>query len=258
MISPVEAAELNSRSWTSRLCAAIRSHKDESRTTGDDAGISRTPGWQTGLGAEFAHLRLRPNNWIHGIIGWLQSSIHTLDIRLIIGVIIILAFGLGWTVGSIFNLMLSNLQLPSPASKSGLSIASDRAETQAHEMQKPASSSKNSFAPAKPSGGSRSIIASPAGLPPARQLIQERNLTLLPANMETQPPRLPAPETRPTTVEGWSVRSVGYEGAILAGPDRVWTVKPGDAVPGLGRIDTIVRWGKYWIVGTSSGIVSSE
>jgi hypothetical protein len=42
------------------------------------------------------------------------------------------------------------------------------------------------------------------------------------------------------------------------GPDRVWTVKPGDSVPGLGRIDTIVRWGKYWIVGTSSGLISSE
>jgi hypothetical protein len=83
-------------------------------------------------------------------------------------------------------------------------------------------------------------------------------LALIRQNIKTQPPRLPAPETRPTSVEGWRVRSVDYEGAILVGPDRVWTVKPGDAVPGLGRIGTIVRWGKYWVVASSLGIISSE
>ncbi len=261
---PSEAAELNNGSWTARLSAALHLHKYESHSnstlgSGDkEAGVSRTPGWQTRPGAEFAHLRPQSSNWIGDIMDRIQSSIHAMDIRAIVAVIVIFAFALGWTGGSIFNSTAHNLQLATPASKSGPSIANDLVKTQPDEIQKPASPSKSASVAAKPSGSSRSIIASRAGPPPARQLIQERNLTLLPANMETQPPRLPAPETRPTTVEGWSVRSVDYEGAILVGPDHVWTVKPGDVVPDLGRIDNIVRWGKYWVVGTSSGIISSE
>jgi hypothetical protein len=259
---PSEAAELNTGSWTACLSPAAHLHKDSSRSnstldSGDkEAGISRTPGWQTRPGAEFGDLRPRSSNWIRDITDRLQPSIRTSDTRAVVAGIVILAFALGWTGGSIFKSTVSNLQLSPSASKSDLSIANDRAETQPHEMHKPASRSKSAFA-ATQSGGSRSTTASPAGQSPAR-LIREGNVTLLPENMETQPPRLPAPETRPTTVEGWSVRSVGYEGAILVGPDRVWTVKPGDVVPDLGRIDNIVRWGKYWVVGTSSGIVSSE
>ncbi len=259
-----EAAEVNNGSWAARLSAAVHLHKYNSRSnstlnSGDkEERVLRTPGWQARPGAEFAHLRPQSSNWILDIMDRFQSSMHALDTRAVVAVIVILilAFALGWTGGSIFNSITSNLQLP--ASKSGLSIANNRAETQPHEMQKPASLSKSASVATTPSGGSRS--ASPAAPPPARQLIHERSslLTLLPANMETQPPRLPAPETRPISIEGWSVRSVDYEGAILVGPDRVWTVKTGDAVPGLGRIDTIVRWGKYWVVGTSSGIISSE
>ncbi len=261
---PSEAAELNTGSWTACFSPAAHLHKDSSRSnstlgSGDkEAGISRTPGWQTRPGAEFGDLRPRSSNWIRDIMDRLQPSIRTSDTRAVVAGIVILAFALGWTGGSIFKSTVSNLQLSPSASKSGLSIANDRAETQPHEMQKPTSFSKSASVAAKPSGSSRSIIASPAGPPPARQLIQERNVTLPSANMETQSPRLPAPETRPTTVEGWSVRSVDYEGAILVGPGGVWTVKPGDVVPDLGRIDNIVRWGKYWVVGTSSGIVSSE
>ncbi len=66
----------------------------------------------------------------------------------------------------------------------------------------------------------------------------------------------PALETKPSSIEGWSVSSVGPNGAVIRGPDGFWTVKPGDTLPGLGRIDTIVRWGSYWIVGTSAGLIS--
>jgi len=65
------------------------------------------------------------------------------------------------------------------------------------------------------------------------------------------------PETRPTTINGWTVREVTNGLAALEGPNGIWRVRRGDAVPGLGRIDSIVFWGQRWIVATSQGLVSS-
>jgi hypothetical protein len=46
--------------------------------------------------------------------------------------------------------------------------------------------------------------------------------------------------------------------AILEGPDGVWTVTRGDTVPGVGRIDSIVRWGNRWIVATAGGLIAAQ
>ena len=67
----------------------------------------------------------------------------------------------------------------------------------------------------------------------------------------------PAPETRPTTIDGWTVREVRGGTAVLEGPDGVWTATRGDTVPGVGRIDSIVRWGSRWIVATASGLIAT-
>jgi len=75
------------------------------------------------------------------------------------------------------------------------------------------------------------------------------------AKSETQ--LTPVPETKPTTVEGWTVREVTNGLAALEGPNGVWRVRRGDAVPGLGRIDSIVLWGHRWIVATSQGLIST-
>ncbi len=65
------------------------------------------------------------------------------------------------------------------------------------------------------------------------------------------------PDTRPTTLEGWTVRDVTNGLAALDGPNGTWRVRRGDAVPGLGRIDSIVLWGQRWIVPTSQGLIST-
>ena len=71
-------------------------------------------------------------------------------------------------------------------------------------------------------------------------------------------PRLAAvPETRPTTIEGWSVREVVGGTAVLQGPSGVFRVAQGDTVPGVGRVDSIVRWGSRWIVATTRGLIST-
>ncbi len=67
----------------------------------------------------------------------------------------------------------------------------------------------------------------------------------------------PVPETRPTTIDGWTVREVTNGLAAVEGPNGIWTVRRGDAVPGLGRIDSIVLWGRRWIVATSQDLIST-
>jgi hypothetical protein len=66
------------------------------------------------------------------------------------------------------------------------------------------------------------------------------------------------PETRPTTIEGWVVREVVGGTAVLQGPEGVWRAKAGETVPGVGRVDSIVRWGSRWIVATSRGLISTQ
>lgn len=70
-------------------------------------------------------------------------------------------------------------------------------------------------------------------------------------------PVMPTPETRPTTIEGWTVLDVRGGTAVLEGPDGIRMATRGDTVPGIGRIDSIVRWGSHWIVATASGLIST-
>jgi hypothetical protein len=68
----------------------------------------------------------------------------------------------------------------------------------------------------------------------------------------------PVPDTRPTTIEGWTVRNVSGRTAVLQGPDGTRKVSVGEIVPGAGRIDAIVRWGNRWIVATSKGLITTD
>jgi hypothetical protein len=67
----------------------------------------------------------------------------------------------------------------------------------------------------------------------------------------------PYPETRPTTIAGWALIEVVGGTAVVQGPSGVWRVTRGDTVPGIGKVDSIVRWGNRWIVATSSGLIST-
>ena len=67
----------------------------------------------------------------------------------------------------------------------------------------------------------------------------------------------PTPETRPTTIEGWTLREVVNGVAVIEGPNGVWKVTPGQTVPGVGRVDSIVRWGNRLVVATSKGLIST-
>ncbi len=70
-------------------------------------------------------------------------------------------------------------------------------------------------------------------------------------------PLVPAADTKPTTIEGWTVLDVRGGTIVLAGPDGVRTAATGDIVPGVGRIESVVRWGNRWIVATATGLIAT-
>jgi hypothetical protein len=89
--------------------------------------------------------------------------------------------------------------------------------------------------------------------------LQQRTASIrLSANdVDSRAKLTPISETRPTTMEGWTLREVTNGIAILEGPNGIWRVRRGDTVPGVGRIDSILLWGERWIVATSGGLIST-
>jgi hypothetical protein len=85
---------------------------------------------------------------------------------------------------------------------------------------------------------------------------REANQRVASVAPETRPTQ-PYPETRPTTIAGWALIEVVDGLAVVQGPNGVWRVRHGDTVPGVGRVDSIVRWGNRWIVATSKGLIST-
>jgi hypothetical protein len=76
--------------------------------------------------------------------------------------------------------------------------------------------------------------------------------------LRTRTKLTPTPQTRPKTIEGWTLREVTNGTAVLEGPNGVWRATPGQTVPGVGRVDSIVRWGNRLIVTTSRGLISTR
>jgi len=90
---------------------------------------------------------------------------------------------------------------------------------------------------------------------------QERPLRNRPADRAKEPRTpsklAPTPETRPTTIKGWTLREVSNGTAVLEGPNGTWRATPGQTVPGVGTVNSIVRWGNRFIVATSKGLIST-
>ena len=86
---------------------------------------------------------------------------------------------------------------------------------------------------------------------------QQHTIPIGPRAGDLQAKAKVTPETRPTTIEGWTLREVINGTAVLEGPNGVWKATTGDTVPEVGRVDSIVRWGSRWIVATSRGLIST-
>jgi hypothetical protein len=64
------------------------------------------------------------------------------------------------------------------------------------------------------------------------------------------------PEAR--KIANWVVREVINGKAILQGPSGIIGVSTGDLVPGVGRVQSIVRQGGRWTVATNKGVISAR
>ena len=59
-------------------------------------------------------------------------------------------------------------------------------------------------------------------------------------------------------IADWHIYEVVEDTAILRGPRRLIAVSAGDIIPGLGRVQSIVRRGGRWIVATAKGTIGAH
>ena len=168
------------------------------------------------------------------------------------------SFGLGWAGGLSWPGIASTLGLRSMAvaQPAPTQTSEARAGSKIEGARKTATTSDlQTTAPAFVGSVSRSPVTSGTHASAGTAFHANAGPSALAASVRQ--PLAPAPETRPTTIPGWTVVDVRDGAAILDGPDGIRTAARGDIVPGLGRIDSIVRWGGRWIVATGNGLVAT-
>jgi hypothetical protein len=72
------------------------------------------------------------------------------------------------------------------------------------------------------------------------------------------PPTQAGIRREPTVIKQWRVREVLNGTAFLEGPGGSIGVSRGETVPGIGRVESIVRSGNRWVVATSKGVITGN
>jgi hypothetical protein len=166
-----------------------------------------------------------------------------------------LGFGLGWASGStwhgtptvIASTAQPNTSPPRPEMKSAPKTESARKQTTL--------GTASNSSPKAPNLSTGSVLRSDGQT--SRTAATSLPLDLPTGSIAPREPLYPAPETRPATIAGWTVRDVRGGTAILEGPDGIRSAMVGDTVPGVGQIESIVRWGNRWIVATANGLIAT-
>jgi hypothetical protein len=158
--------------------------------------------------------------------------------------LLILGLGLGWIGGSSWGALHDE---PVPLEVRQAGPPADAPDPILREMKGPATDLRP-----PPAATGRAHETAPAkhkaAAPPAGSAEKLK--------VSTRP--TPVPETKPITIDGWTVREVNGGSVVLEGPNGVWRASRGDTVPGVGRIESIVRWGNHLIVATSKGLISTR
>ena len=175
---------------------------------------------------------------------------------LLVAAAVVASFGLGWSGGLSWPQLAGTLGFetvaqhaaPLPRMADTRPGKIDGARKLASTSDSPAIVGSIAKPPALTAGAARpsAAAASQANVSPAATLAMR------------QPALAAPPETRPTTVPGWTVVDVRDGTAVLEGPEGIRMAARGDAIPGLGRIESIVRWGNRWIVATANGLIATQ
>lgn len=168
-----------------------------------------------------------------------------------------LGFGLGWASSSTWYGAPTVVVASNP--KTQKDTPSRRTELKANKIE----DGRKQTALGAPAAATPKALSLPPG-PSSRPGVEiPRTVTAAPAadlstaSITARESLSPAPETKPTTIEGWIVREVRGGWVVLEGPDGFRTAMVGDTVPGVGRVDSIVRWGNRWIVATANGLIAT-
>jgi hypothetical protein len=164
----------------------------------------------------------------------------------LVGSALVAGLGLGWACGANVATFNSITQTETPSRRVPEIKSSSKSDGGARRTAS-TSSLQTPPAVAAVSPGTRAETSSPGG----------PRFSVDPASTQATAPMVPVAETKPTTIEGWTVLDVRGGAAVLEGPDGIRTAARGDTVPGIGRIDSIVRWGNRWIVATANGLITT-
>jgi len=162
------------------------------------------------------------------------------------------SFGLGWAGGLNWPQFASELGLVEVAQKETPAprISEARPSGRIEGARKTASASD-----------SHAIVGSipkpPALLPGGARPAAQANVGPSAAAIAMRQPLVAAPETRPATIPGWTVVDVRDGTAVLEGPDGIRMAARGDTIPGIGRVESIVRWGSRWVIATAGGLIAT-
>jgi hypothetical protein len=165
-----------------------------------------------------------------------------------VGCALVAGLGLGWACGANVATFDSITQTETPWRR----VPEIKSSSKSDGTRRTAPTSGLQTAPAVGAvspAGAKAEAASPAG---PRFSVDPASTTPI-----AREPMVPVAETKPTTIEGWTVLDVRGGTAVLEGPDGIRTAARGDTVPGIGRIDSIVRWGNRWIVATANGLIAT-
>ncbi len=170
----------------------------------------------------------------------------------LVGSALVVGLGLGWACGANVAIFNSITQTETPSRR----VPEIKSSGKSDGVRRTASTSGLQTPPA-------AGAVSPAGVKAEATSPGGPRFSLDPASTQAnalpiaREPMVPVAETRPTTIEGWTVLDVRGGTVVLEGPDGIRTAARGDTVPGIGRIDSIVRWGNRWIVATANGLIAT-
>ena len=167
------------------------------------------------------------------------------------------SFGLGWAGGLNWPQFANELGLVAVAQKEAPSpqISEARSSRRAEGARKTASASGFARHCRKHSQAIRPVAGR---CTPAASPVSQANAGPSAAAIAMRQPLVAAPETRPATIPGWTVVDVRDGTAVLEGPDGIRMAARGDTIPGLGRVESIVRWGSRWVIATAGGLIATQ
>jgi hypothetical protein len=170
---------------------------------------------------------------------------------------LVASFGLGWAGGLNWPQFASELGLVEVAQQEAPSprISEVRSSGKIEGARKTASASDS---PAIVGSIPKPSALLPGGARPLASPASQANASPSAAAIAMRQPLVAAPETKPATIPGWTVVDVRDGTAVLEGPDGIRMAARGDTIPGLGRVESIVRWGSRWIIATASGLIATQ